>query len=177
MKRCTKCEQELPFEDFAPNKRDRYDSMCRPCRRAYQNAWYRKTGARRREQINACNARRIKRSKERIAAYLSSHPCVDCGEKDIIVLEFDHVRGKKVGNIADLWRHSAWNRVAEEIEKCDVRCANCHRRITHTRRWAVGELADPSGSGPEVWRFESSAPSNQGSPPTQEDWLGQGARV
>ena len=57
--------------------------------------------------------------------------CVDCGERDIRVLEFDHVRGKKVANISTLaTTGSCWRRIAEEIAKCEIRCANCHRRKT-----------------------------------------------
>lgn len=67
--------------------------------------------------------------------YLSSHPCVDCGENDTIVLEFDHVHGGKLGNIGD-FMSKGWGlkSIQKEILKCEVRCANCHRRVTHKRR-------------------------------------------
>lgn len=61
--------------------------------------------------------------------------CIDCGEFDPIVLDFDHVRGDKIGNIADMV-HKAFsiNTIKEEIRKCHVRCSNCHRKKTHERR-------------------------------------------
>jgi hypothetical protein len=53
---------------------------------------------------------------------------VDCGESDPAVLEFDHVSGKKTANISYLLGVVAsWERLASEIQKCEVRCANCHR--------------------------------------------------
>lgn len=60
--------------------------------------------------------------------YLDAHPCLDCGEKNRIVLEFDHVRGKKMAAIATLMSRSwSWKKIRWEIGKCEVRCANCHR--------------------------------------------------
>lgn len=64
-----------------------------------------------------------------IKNYLSKNPCIDCGEKDPLVLEFDHVRGRKKGGISDLKRYSS-KILLKEIAKCEVRCANCHRRKT-----------------------------------------------
>jgi hypothetical protein len=73
--------------------------------------------------------------RQYVTDYLLAHPCVDCGEKDIIVLEFDHVRGDKKYNVSNLIMQSyGLNTLITEIEKCEVRCANCHRRITHKRR-------------------------------------------
>lgn len=64
-----------------------------------------------------------------------SSPCVDCGENNPIVLEFDHVRGVKKANISDMSRASySIATIKEEIDKCEVRCANCHRIVTHERR-------------------------------------------
>lgn len=56
-----------------------------------------------------------------------THPCVDCGEKNPIVLEFDHKKDKVdcVGEIAR--RNGSLKAVKDEIAKCEVRCANCHR--------------------------------------------------
>lgn len=70
-----------------------------------------------------------------IYEYLLSHPCVDCLESDPIVLEFDHREGtEKVFNIADATSgRVSLDRIKEEVEKCDVRCANCHRRMTYSR--------------------------------------------
>jgi hypothetical protein len=60
---------------------------------------------------------------------------VDCGESDPIVLEFDHIRGKKVGDVSTLAGQAfSWHKLSAEIAKCEVRCANCHRRRTYERR-------------------------------------------
>lgn len=73
-------------------------------------------------------------AREFVMNHFLSHPCVDCGETDPIVLEFDHVRGVKSANIGVLLRkRSAVKTLAAEIEKCEVRCANCHRRVTAQR--------------------------------------------
>lgn len=71
------------------------------------------------------------RNKKYIAYYLSHHPCVDCNEKDPIVLEFDHVRGVKAGCVREIARDYPLDMVKEEIAKCEVRCANCHKRRHH----------------------------------------------
>ena len=60
-----------------------------------------------------------------------SVPCADCGiEYPPPVMEFDHVRGTKRGQLSDMYRVSV-PRILREMEKCDVVCANCHRMRTH----------------------------------------------
>jgi hypothetical protein len=60
--------------------------------------------------------------------------CVDCPERDVVVLQFDHVRGEKIGNIAHMMRNGVrWDRFVAEIAKCEVVCANCHCRRTAAR--------------------------------------------
>jgi hypothetical protein len=62
-----------------------------------------------------------------ILLYLQKHPCEDCGEIDIRTLEFDH-RGEKSFTIGDaIWGGISLDLLAAEIDKCAVRCANCHR--------------------------------------------------
>jgi len=73
--------------------------------------------------------------QEMVFAYLRDHPCVDCGEADPIVLQFDHVRSAKRWAICDGIRRSVGIKtLQEEIEKCEVRCANCHQRKTYLER-------------------------------------------
>lgn len=76
----------------------------------------------------------VKRNKGFVSEYLKSHPCVDCGNPNIIVLDFDHIRGKE-RNVSDMVRGSmSIENIKKEIEKCEVRCANCHRIATYNRR-------------------------------------------
>jgi hypothetical protein len=96
--------------------------------------WYREHKA---HHITNCgrNTKRYRReAKEAICKYLETHPCVDCGETDIVVLEFDHIKGKKHKDIA-IMAASGYSitRIMREIEKCNVVCANDHRRRTAQR--------------------------------------------
>jgi len=66
-----------------------------------------------------------------IDEYLLAHTCVDCGESDPLVLEFDHRDGvDKLETIAFLRARGRRDELLAEIEKCDVRCSNCHQRRT-----------------------------------------------
>ena len=77
-----------------------------------------------------------------VSDYLSENPCVDCGEADIIVLDFDH-KTDKIKNIAEMIKNScSINSMMNEIKKCEVRCVNCHRRKTarDLGNWRVFKL-------------------------------------
>jgi hypothetical protein len=78
---------------------------------------------------------------------LAESGCVDCGETDPGVLEFDHVRGK-LASVSGLgWANASDLRIDEEIARCEVRCVNCHRIRTasqfgHARHhWDLREAA------------------------------------
>lgn len=87
--------------------------------------------------------RRQRRNQGIVWRYLLSHPCVDCGEDDPVVLEFDHVRGVKKRAVAAMVCYASKKTLLDEIEKCEVRCANCHRRKTAVARgWFRGAIAD-----------------------------------
>ena len=74
---------------------------------------------------------RRKETMDMVMEFLLKNPCVDCGESDPLVLTFDHVRGKKEGNVSNLvHQRRSWTIVKKEIDKCEVRCANCHTRKT-----------------------------------------------
>lgn len=77
--------------------------------------------------------RRSEAARAVVVAYLEAHPCVDCGERDVAVLEFDHVEERRdtVGEL--LARGATAERLKAEFARCEVRCANCHRRVTAKR--------------------------------------------
>ena len=66
-----------------------------------------------------------------VVDYLLEHPCVDCGEKDIRVLEFDHLHSKKFGISTAIHQSYKLRDIKAEIAKCEVRCSNCHLKKTH----------------------------------------------
>ncbi len=79
------------------------------------------------------------RGRDYVEIYKSTHPCVDCGEADPRVLEFDHREGTTknfiIGQIISKRSFSdSLKDLIDEIAKCDVRCANCHRRRHHKER-------------------------------------------
>jgi hypothetical protein len=63
-----------------------------------------------------------------LAEYLGSAPCVDCGESDPVVLDFDHVGVKRYGVVELAYREASITSLEREIAECEIRCANCHRR-------------------------------------------------
>lgn len=81
--------------------------------------------------------------------YLSQHPCVECGESNPVVLEFNHRdREQKLFAIANGICRYAMDVVRAEVAKCDVMCANCHRRLTAKQLGWYSWLNEASGSTP-----------------------------
>jgi hypothetical protein len=113
--------------------------------RAHQRSQYRADPARR-ASIRSHSATRAADNRARVRAHLSSHPCVDCGEADATVLEFDHRDPRtKRANVSSLLQSAhAWATVQREIDKCDVRCANCHRRRTAESRGRTPDEEAPN---------------------------------
>lgn len=131
-KHCSRCGLTKPLDHFPQNKgrKDGRGTYCAPCKIEYNAGYYQRN----KERHNPGRAERRRQEREdstrRLIEYLLEHPCVDCGEADVIVLQFDH-QGDKVANICDLVRDSAsWERVLREIGKCEVVCANDHARRT-----------------------------------------------
>jgi hypothetical protein len=63
--------------------------------------------------------------------YLANNPCVDCGEKNILFLEFDHIHSKTEWVSFLIRRHASIETIKAEIDKCLVRCIGCHRIKTN----------------------------------------------
>lgn len=100
---------------------------------SYSRAFYERNRA-------ACIARAVMNTAKKRAAmrevvmtHLRANPCVDCGEPDPVVLDFDHRDPEtKLQGVGDMCHRAKETLVTlkAEMAKCDVRCANCHRRRT-----------------------------------------------
>ena len=137
MKVCSKCNKEKDDEDFNWRFKDKgiRQSACRDCQREVNTKHYQENSE---DYKKRAQEFRIK-LKEKFAAWLSDKSCVDCGESDPVVLDCDHVRGEKKFNIAEMLNDARpWNLILEELSKCEIRCANCHRRKTAKQfNWRV----------------------------------------
>ncbi len=135
MKKCIKCKKTKPLKEFSFRslKTGKRYSYCRDCKRIENQKHYCKNREVYNKRAKTWKRDRIKEVRNQIWKYLDDHPCVGCGETDHVVLEFDHICHKKdkVSDICKMVRScKSWSEVHEEIKKCEVRCANCHRRRT-----------------------------------------------
>lgn len=132
MKRCCTCKRSKKLHLF--NKRaGGYQSSCRRC-----------SNKRSRKHYLSNKADYLKANQKRRGSYAAwlveqkRNPCLDCGGKfDPVCMDFDHCRGVKEANISALVANRVpYKRLEEEIAKCDLVCANCHRLRTKNRRIA-----------------------------------------
>jgi hypothetical protein len=138
LRRCGRCGKAKPPTEFnwRYKARGRRDNLCRPCRSAYHREHYE---ANRQRYIDQAAAQKKRLRHERTAyliAYFETHPCVDCGERDPVVLEFDHLRDKSF-DIGQALSYRNWQSILDEMAKCDVVCANCHSRRTSRRNGTI----------------------------------------
>lgn len=133
MKNCSKCKREKEDEAFHRSKARGLQAVCKECRKTTDAIYWKERAA---DPVKLAakriyNQQRLEKRQKFMIEYLLQHPCVDCGETDIVVLTFDHVRGVKEFDISNGFRAGySTERLATEIAKCDVRCANCHMRKT-----------------------------------------------
>lgn len=83
-------------------------------------------------------ARYKQQSRLEIERIKSTTPCADCGRFfPPECVDFDHVRGEKVSAVARMLSQRSTQALLNEIAKCDVVCACCHRTRTKARKDAA----------------------------------------
>lgn len=141
-KRCSICKETKQTSEFHRNRsnKDGPARACKPCARAAVDAWRHKYPERHKASLRNYAKRNIERTRinrkiklDHIRR-LKEKPCADCGvQYPPRVMHFDHVRGEKTRDISAMARSNmSIKRIEEEIQKCEVRCANCHS-IRHSQ--------------------------------------------
>lgn len=133
-KYCPRCKDFFSFEVFGSRKkRGKFQPQpyCPECTKAYRREHYISCPEPYKKRAKENNPARRKENRAIVYDYLKTHPCVDCGQTDVRVLEFDHIANKLSG--VALLMTSGKNRLLAEIAKCEVRCSNCHTIITGKR--------------------------------------------
>lgn len=129
MKTCTRCNKDKDVKFFSKRakSKDGLANWCKVCFADYERERY-QNGDKARKDKN--KAEIVAKNKDTLWKLLIVSKCAKCGETDPLVLEFDHRDPKtKKYAITDML-HLSWVTILAEIAKCDVLCANCHRRRT-----------------------------------------------
>jgi hypothetical protein len=90
----------------------------------------------RRRAVGLVRARKITGARNRsfVSSLVLEASCMDCNTDDFRVLEFDHRPDEnKKGEISQMIHNTTLSRLRNEIAKCDIVCANCHRIRTMRR--------------------------------------------
>ncbi len=116
LKYCPKCKLSKLISEFGLNK-TKYDGLqgnCKTCRNSYLKEWYQDNKILHKARVRVNDDIRHKKIKNTLSEYLLEHPCVDCGEKDIVVLQFDHMRDKEKEIGLMVSRKFAWNKILKD---------------------------------------------------------------
>ena len=132
---CSKCNKTKNL--FAYNWRNESrgwrHSFCKDCHSEYRHLHYLENRNKYLVKARSWNKKQTGVLREFIVKYLKANPCVDCGNNDIRVLDFDH-EGSKFMGVGQMVRNCYSIKAIEfEIAKCKIRCANCHRIKTFVR--------------------------------------------
>jgi len=133
--KCTKCSKNKAITEFNFKNKSLgiRHKQCKKCTRFSVKNHYNENRQYYLEKTKIRNQGLRREIIEYINHFLSINPCVDCGERDIVVLEFDHGQNRdiKLDAVSRMIRYRTPLKVIkEEINKCQIRCANCHRRKT-----------------------------------------------
>jgi len=131
---CTKAKQAKYHREYYLKNREKVLAQTKAYKaknpkrwKKYREEWYQRNKGR----IIANATKRRKEIRELIRA-CKDVPCADCGERyPFYVMDFDHIEGDKEREIGSMYNFLNPEKVIEEILKCEVVCANCHRIRTY----------------------------------------------
>ncbi len=138
MRTCTKCGETKAESEFfvKDRKTGRLHAQCKLCYKEHRRTYYYEHYENHKESYRT----RAKAYREKVKLeyrtnmldFMKGKSCVTCGESDIVVLELDHIdpTTKRFSISQAVKLGQKWESVLEEIEKCQVLCANCHKRKT-----------------------------------------------
>lgn len=163
---CPKCKQTKPVSEYHKSSQTTFglQSYCKTCRSVSTGAYGRvddpvKTCIRckspkdrsqfygHRKTCRECflselsprtRGSRLNSTLEKVVDYLQKHPCAHCGEKNILCLDFHHTDPSQKEYKISAIKSRSWEKMLAEIDKCEVLCSNCHRKVTAKQRnWSL----------------------------------------
>ena len=144
---CPRCLRELPrtqeFFDMKIRKNGSANPwLCHACKRKYNRSRYYKNHEKEKAYKRAYyntdywrakrlvyQQKKIARHREYVQSVREGATCACCGDSRPYVLDFHHVDDDKVDTVSRLICDGNLESIKEEIQKCVLLCANCHREL------------------------------------------------
>ena len=138
MKICSLCKKEKEDDEFNKNG-TKLQCRCRACNSDYLKEHYKNNKGMYK------NNRKIRKSRTRLwyIDFKNDLQCERCSETHIACLEFHHKDDDKLFNIStSAGQGFSKKKILEEMEKCNILCSNCHRKLHYEERLlGIGEVA------------------------------------
>lgn len=137
MKKCDHCKEFKEEDQF----NWKFKSLgvrhktCRDCMHGFNKKYF--EGSAKEKHLQQVNERKQEArqvARDYVYNYLLTHPCEECGESDVRVLEFHHVGNKDMAVSYMVSAGYSVERIQREIDACKILCANCHRKLTVEER-------------------------------------------
>lgn len=131
-RKCRKCELEKPLSDFYKDRQEknylRQFKDCKKCsNKRNRKIYFESYQTKYRQKLSNKEQHRHQLNKQK-AVDLFSNKCLDCNNSfPMQVYDFHHLDPTtKEKSPSQLWGHK-WETIKQELDKCVMLCANCHR--------------------------------------------------
>ena len=131
MKSCQSCKLQKEESDFVKNTK-----ICRVCNNTKIKNFY-KNNSSYRQSVKIRSALATQLHRKIINEFKSFYGCYFCAEIDPICLQFHHLNPTEKDFEIHGGTKSSLNRYKQEIDKCEILCANCHLKV-HANTLVVG---------------------------------------
>lgn len=129
--KCNSCHKNKKEDEFSFRNINKkiLKTTCKKCDQKYRKEYYLKHSSLAKIASAKTTVLIRERNRQFVWDHLKTSVCVDCGNNNPVVLEFDHKEGyTKLGDISQMVLSGySLIKIKNEIDKCDVRCSNCHR--------------------------------------------------
>ena len=128
MKLCSKCNIDKPISSFRRDKTKKsgYQHFCKDCAKTYYRSVYSEKYS---SKYNERNNKRRAYHMSLLTEYKNNLQCVICDESENVCLDFHHLNPDKKDFTIAVSLGRNWSSIEEELKKCVVLCANCHRKV------------------------------------------------
>jgi len=133
MPKCPKCGENKETTAFYKNssRASGHASWCKVCTITASKKYYYDNQEEQQEKALKRHHLLFKANVARLKYYLGGFKCKHCGVEDdcFAIYDLHHIDpATKEGEPTKMLRLVEWEEIQEEVDKCILLCANCHRR-------------------------------------------------